>query len=103
MKAVVSSTADGLRTVAGTGQPSYRGQIHRDERQGVPHLAVRVRDGAGLVGPLVIPGMFSTVLVSGLDRLGAAKMASQTSRAMTALWADCGHGVGTKRYLSTTT
>jgi len=27
--------------------------------QGVPHLAVRVRDGAGLVGPLVIPGVTS--------------------------------------------
>lgn len=24
--------------------------------QGVPHLPVRVRDGTGLVGPLVIPG-----------------------------------------------
>jgi len=27
--------------------------------QGVPHLAVRVRDGTGLVGPLVIPGVTS--------------------------------------------
>ncbi len=27
--------------------------------QGVAHLAVRVRDGTGLVGPLVIPGMTS--------------------------------------------
>ena len=26
---------------------------------GVPHLAVRVRDGTGLVGPLVIPGVTS--------------------------------------------
>ncbi len=26
---------------------------------GVPHLPVRVRDGAGLVGPLVIPGVTS--------------------------------------------
>jgi len=25
--------------------------------RGVPHLPVRVRDGTGLVGPLVIPGM----------------------------------------------
>ena len=62
--------------------------------RGVPHLAVRVRDGTGLVGPLVIPGMFSTVLVSGPDRLGAVKRASRTSQAMTGLWADCGHGVG---------
>ena len=27
--------------------------------QGVPHLAVRVRDGTGLVGPLGIPGVTS--------------------------------------------
>ena len=27
--------------------------------QGVPHLPVRVRDGIGLVGPLVIPGVTS--------------------------------------------
>jgi hypothetical protein len=25
----------------------------------LPHLAVRVRDGSGLVGPLVIPGVTS--------------------------------------------
>jgi hypothetical protein len=37
--------------------------------QGVPHLAVRVRDGTGLVGPLVIPGVFSAVLVRSSDRL----------------------------------
>ena len=49
-----------LRTVCGrlpiTGQPSHGGQ---DERQGVAHLPVRVRDGTGLVGPLVIPGQTS--------------------------------------------
>jgi hypothetical protein len=28
-------------------------------RQGVPQLPVRVRDGTGLVGPLVIPGVTS--------------------------------------------
>jgi hypothetical protein len=27
--------------------------------QGVPHLLVRVRDGTGLVGPLIIPGVTS--------------------------------------------
>jgi 2,4-dienoyl-CoA reductase-like NADH-dependent reductase (Old Yellow Enzyme family) len=27
--------------------------------QGVAHLAVRVRDGTGLVGPLVVPGLTS--------------------------------------------
>jgi hypothetical protein len=62
MKAVVSSTADGLRTVAGTGQPAHRGQIHQDECQGVPHPAVRVRDGTGLEGPLVIPGVTSCLV-----------------------------------------
>ena len=50
------TASDGLRTVAGTGQPTHRGQIHQDERQGVPHLAVRVSDRTGLVGLLVIPG-----------------------------------------------
>jgi hypothetical protein len=59
MKAVVRSTADGLLTVVGTGQPAHGGQIHQDERRGVPHLPVRVHDGTGLVGPLVIPGMTS--------------------------------------------
>jgi hypothetical protein len=59
IQTVASSAADDLRTVAGTGQLSRGGQIHQDMRQGVPHLAVRVRDGTGLVGPLVIPGMTS--------------------------------------------
>jgi hypothetical protein len=27
--------------------------------RGVPHLPVQVRDGTGLVGPLVIPGVTS--------------------------------------------
>jgi hypothetical protein len=27
--------------------------------QGVAHLAVRVRDGTGLIGPLVVPGVTS--------------------------------------------
>jgi hypothetical protein len=35
--------------------------------QGVPHLAVRVRDGTGLVGPLVIAGMFPASVVNALD------------------------------------
>lgn len=35
---------------------------------GVPHLAVRVRDGAGLVGPLVIPGVTSCLLCADLHR-----------------------------------
>jgi hypothetical protein len=35
--------------------------------QGVPHLAVRVRDGTGLVGPLVIPGVFTAMQVGRLN------------------------------------
>jgi hypothetical protein len=34
--------------------PRLVGDLHS---QGVPHLTVRVRDGTGLVGPLVIPGV----------------------------------------------
>jgi hypothetical protein len=30
--------------------------------RGVPHLPVRVRDGTGLVGPLVIPGVTSCLV-----------------------------------------
>jgi bacteriocin biosynthesis cyclodehydratase domain-containing protein len=36
--------------------------------QGVAHLAVRVRDGAGLVGPLVIPGTTSCLGCADLHR-----------------------------------
>lgn len=36
--------------------------------QGVPHLAVRVRDGTGLVGPLVIPGVTSCLGCADLHR-----------------------------------
>ena len=36
--------------------------------QGVPHLPVRVRDGIGLVGPLVIPGMTSCLGCADLHR-----------------------------------
>ena len=32
--------------------------------QGVPHLPVRVRDGTGLVAPLVIPGVTSCLVNS---------------------------------------
>jgi bacteriocin biosynthesis cyclodehydratase domain-containing protein len=35
---------------------------------GVPHLAVRVRDGTGLVGPLVIPGSSSCLECADLHR-----------------------------------
>jgi bacteriocin biosynthesis cyclodehydratase domain-containing protein len=36
--------------------------------QGVPHLPVRVRDGSGLVGPLVIPGETSCLDCADLHR-----------------------------------
>jgi bacteriocin biosynthesis cyclodehydratase domain-containing protein len=36
--------------------------------QGVPHLPVRVRDGTGLVGPLVIPGKTSCLGCADLHR-----------------------------------
>lgn len=35
---------------------------------GVPHLVVRVRDGAGVVGPLVIPGLTSCLTCADLHR-----------------------------------
>jgi bacteriocin biosynthesis cyclodehydratase domain-containing protein len=35
---------------------------------GVPHLTVRVRDGAGLIGPLVIPGVTSCLRCADLHR-----------------------------------
>lgn len=35
---------------------------------GVPHLPVRVRDGAGVVGPLVIPGLSSCLSCADLHR-----------------------------------
>jgi hypothetical protein len=36
--------------------------------RGVPHLPVRVRDGTGLVGPLVIPGVTSCLVCADLHR-----------------------------------
>lgn len=36
--------------------------------EGVPHLAVRLRDGSGLVGPLVIPGVTSCLDCADLHR-----------------------------------
>lgn len=35
---------------------------------GVPHLAVRVRDGSGLVGPLVVPGVTSCLTCADMHR-----------------------------------
>lgn len=36
--------------------------------EGVPHLPVRVRDGTGVVGPLVLPGMTSCLACADLHR-----------------------------------
>jgi hypothetical protein len=47
-----------------TTHPDLLRDLHS---QRVPHLPVRVRDGLGLVGPLVIPGMFPATLVRGLN------------------------------------
>ena len=64
--------------------------------QRVAHLAVRVRDGTGLVGPLVIPGLFSGLLVSGLNPVLAAETHNSNSRELSVadekLWPRCGHG-----------
>lgn len=35
---------------------------------GVPHMAVRVRDGSGLVGPLVVPGVTSCLTCADMHR-----------------------------------
>lgn len=44
-------------------------QLVRDlHAEGVAHLPVRVRDGTGLVGPLVIPGMTSCLTCADLHR-----------------------------------
>jgi bacteriocin biosynthesis cyclodehydratase domain-containing protein len=56
--AAVSSAAVDLVVLADylVADPRVVRDLHE---QGVPHLAVRVRDGTGLVGPLVIPGVTS--------------------------------------------
>lgn len=44
-------------------------RVVRDlQSAGVPHLAVRVRDGTGLIGPLVIPGVTSCLACADLHR-----------------------------------
>jgi hypothetical protein len=42
--------------------------IRELHQAGVPHLPVRVRDGAGLIGPLVIPGVTSCLRCADLHR-----------------------------------
>lgn len=46
-------------------EPRMLRELHAE---GIPHLLVRVRDGAGLVGPLVIPGVTSCVSCADLHR-----------------------------------
>lgn len=46
-------------------EPRVVRELHR---AGVAHLAVRVRDGAGLVGPLVLPGVTSCLQCADLHR-----------------------------------
>ncbi|TRW81170.1 TOMM precursor leader peptide-binding protein [Mycolicibacterium sp. 018/SC-01/001] len=60
-------------------------RVARDlHHAGVPHLAVRVRDGTGLVGPLVIPGATSCLRCADLHRSDKdpawAAVATQLSR-----------------------
>jgi hypothetical protein len=58
----IPSPANGfLMTIAVTQQRMrHDPRMVRDlHSRGVPHLPVRVRDGTGLVGPLVIPGVTS--------------------------------------------
>ncbi|OMC40271.1 cyclodehydratase [Mycobacterium sp. GA-1841] len=45
--------------------PRLRQELHHG---GIAHLPVRVRDGAGLVGPLVIPGLTSCLQCADLHR-----------------------------------
>ena len=62
--------------------------------RGVPHLPVRVRDGTGLVGPLVIPGMFLAVLVRGLNCLWPARTTSRELTEIAETVAKRGHECG---------
>jgi bacteriocin biosynthesis cyclodehydratase domain-containing protein len=46
-------------------EPQMVRELHAE---GVPHLPVRVRDGTGLIGPLVIPGVTSCLSCADLHR-----------------------------------
>jgi hypothetical protein len=56
--AAVSRTAVDLVVLLGLLVADPR-MVRDLDGQGIPHLPVRVRDGTGLVGPLVIPGVTS--------------------------------------------
>lgn len=73
----VAHTARGNATVpkSGVGLVVLSDYLVSDPRlvrdlhaAGVPHLAVRLRDGTGLVGPLVIPGVTSCLICADLHR-----------------------------------
>jgi hypothetical protein len=54
-----------LLTDAVVPDPDLAGRLTAD---GVPHLAVHVRDGLGVVGPLVVPGLTSCLRCADLHR-----------------------------------
>lgn len=54
-----------LLTDAVVPDPDLAGRLTAD---GVPHLAVHVRDGIGVVGPLVVPGLTSCLRCADLHR-----------------------------------
>ncbi len=65
--AAVSATAVDLVVLTDSlvADPRMVRDLHT---RGVPHLPVRVRDGIGLVGPLVIPGTTSCLVCADLHR-----------------------------------
>lgn len=64
-------SADGCRYL-GDHHPEVR---FTRGRQGLPHRAVRLRDGIRLVGPLVIPGMTSCLVTPLLLRCALLRAA----------------------------
>ena len=64
-RAVLISPPTGLTPAGLAADP----RLVRDlQCAGVPHLPVRVRDGTGVVGPLVIPGLSSCLVCADLHR-----------------------------------
>lgn len=70
-----SSQAHGAGAAAGVDLVVLADNLSADPRlvrdlqsAGVPHLPVRVRDGCGLIGPLVIPGLTSCLTCVDLHR-----------------------------------